>query len=65
MAGMVAVGGYSTACVCEVPGKEVAVTSVAAAVVPAVAGVVMQQRRREALLLALLQQQAMQGQQAR
>lgn len=46
LAGIVYMGDYSSACVCEVPGQNVSHGSVAAASGGAV-GVVMQQRRQQ------------------
>lgn len=45
LAGIVYMGDYSSACVCEVPGRSVSPGSVAASTGGAVAGVAMQSRR--------------------
>jgi hypothetical protein len=46
LVGMIAMGEYSDACVCRVPGKQVAMADVAGAVAGGSAGVVMQAQRR-------------------
>jgi hypothetical protein len=45
--GMIAMGEYSDACVCRVPGKQVAIAEIAGAVGGGAAGVVMQTRRQQ------------------
>jgi hypothetical protein len=45
LVGMVAMGEYSDACICRVPGRTVAMEDAAAAVAGGASGVVMQMRR--------------------
>jgi hypothetical protein len=45
--GMVAMGEYSDACICRVPGRTVAIADAAGAIAGGAAGVVMQRRRRD------------------